>query len=468
MQTGPKGDIPHAPGNPWSGYGRLAAGLPHRIGMARSSEVEQQPRPQQPPPDDRPARDRRQEPQDEPARPRRRLLPWVLGAAVIVLLAGGYFWLHGRNRESTDDAQVDGHIAPISAKVSGSVLQVLVDNNNHVNAGQVLVRLDPRDYQARVDQLKAAVAVAEAQSHAAQAGVPLTRSTTTSSTSGAAAQLAAAQAEAQRAQVALQQSQTSGIAVARANVAQAEANNQRAQADVERMRQLVDKQEISRQQFDTYVAAARVTAAQLQAAQEQLTAAQQTATNAQAAYQTAQARVEQARAGLQESRAGEQQVNVTAAQARSAEAGILQARANLAAAELSLSYTTIVAPVEGVVTQKSVEPGQIVQPGQALMAIVPLHDVWVTANFKETQLKNVRPGQRAEVRVDMYGTTIEGKVDSISGATGARMSLLPPENATGNFVKVVQRIPVKIVFDRLPQGVVLRPGMNVDATVLTR
>jgi membrane fusion protein (multidrug efflux system) len=396
------------------------------------------------------------------------LLPLALGTLVLSLLVGGYFWLHGRNRESTDDAQVDGHIAPISAKVSGSVLEVLVENNMSVKAGQVLVRLDPRDYQARVDQLKAAVAVARAQATAAQAGVPLTRSTTSSGTSGAAAQVAAAQAEAERAQVAAQQAQSSGIAVARANLAQAEANNRKAQADVERMRQLAAKQEISQQQFDAYVAAAQVTAAQLHAAQEQLNAAQQTAANAEAAVQSAQARVQQARAGLEESRAGEQQVNVTAAQARSAEAGIQQATANLGAAELALSYTTIVAPVDGVVTQKSVEPGQIVQPGQALMAIIPLHDVWVTANFKETQLKDVRPGQRAEVHVDMYGTTIEGRVDSIAGATGAKMSLLPPENATGNFVKVVQRIPVKIVFDRLPQGVVLRPGMNVDATILTK
>jgi membrane fusion protein (multidrug efflux system) len=435
--------------------------------MPRISELEHEPRREEGAAE-RSARGRSAEPPDEPVRPKRRLLPLALGTLVLSLLVGGYFWLHGRNRESTDDAQVDGHIAPISAKVSGSVLEVLVENNMSVKAGQVLVRLDPRDYQARVDQLKAAVAVARAQATAAQAGVPLTRSTTSSGTSGAAAQVAAAQAEAERAQVAAQQAQSSGIAVARANLAQAEANNRKAQADVERMRQLAAKQEISQQQFDAYVAAAQVTAAQLHAAQEQLNAAQQTAANAEAAVQSAQARVQQARAGLEESRAGEQQVNVTAAQARSAEAGIQQATANLGAAELALSYTTIVAPVDGVVTQKSVEPGQIVQPGQALMAIIPLHDVWVTANFKETQLKDVRPGQRAEVHVDMYGTTIEGRVDSIAGATGAKMSLLPPENATGNFVKVVQRIPVKIVFDRLPQGVVLRPGMNVDATILTK
>jgi membrane fusion protein (multidrug efflux system) len=406
----------------------------------------------------------------EPERPPQggnKLLRFGLPALVVLAAVGGYFWWHGRNRESTDDAQVDGHIAPISAKVSGSVREVLVDINQHVTAGQVLVRLDQRDYQARVDQARAALTVAEAQAHAAQVGVPLTRATTASGTSGATAQVAAAQAEYQRSQVAAEQAQTSGIAAAEANVAQAEANNRRAQADLERMRPLITKQEISQQQFDAYVAGAQVAAAQLRAAREQLNAARQSAQNAQAATQSALARVEQARAGLQESRANQQQVNVTTAQAQTATAAIQQARATLAQAELELSYTTIVAPISGVVTNKNVEPGQIVQPGQGLMTVVPLSDVWVTANFKETQLKGVHPGQRAEVTVDMYGSKIPGRVDSISGATGGRMSLLPPENATGNFVKVVQRIPVKIVFDHLPQGVVLRPGMNVDATIFT-
>src|SRR5690349_1544878 len=238
MQKTVKGDGPHAPGDSPVRHTCLAAGLPHPISMARTSELEHEPRPQQPPPDDRAARDRRPEPPDEPARPRRRLLPWVLAAAVLALLVGGYFWLHGRNRESTDDAQVDGHIAPISAKVSGSVTEVLVNYNQSVKAGQVLVRLDPRDYQAKVDQAKAALAVAEAQAHAARAGVPLTRATTTSGTSGAAAQVASAEAQYQQALVAARQAQTSGIAVAQANLTQAQANNRKAQADLERMRPL--------------------------------------------------------------------------------------------------------------------------------------------------------------------------------------------------------------------------------------
>jgi membrane fusion protein (multidrug efflux system) len=393
---------------------------------------------------------------------------FALIAFLIAAAAATFFWLHGRNRESTDDAQVDGHIVPISPKVSGSVLQVLVEIQSQVKAGQVLVRLDPRDYQAKVDQNKAALAAAEAQAHAAQVTVPLTRQTTTSGTSSAAAQVAAAEADYQRAQVAAREAETSGIAAAQANVAQAEANNRKAQADLARMQQLVAKEEISRQQFDAYRAAAEVAAAQLRQAQEQLVAAHQNAENARAAAVAALARVQQARAGLQESRASQQQVNVTAAQAQSDAAAIQQARANLEAAELNLGYTTIIAPAPGVVTVKNVEKGQIVQPGQGLMTIVPLNDVWVIANFKETQLDRMRAGQRAEVKVDAYHRSIPGRVDSFAGATGAKTSLLPPENATGNFVKVVQRVPVKIVFDRLPQDVVLRPGMNVDVSVITK
>jgi membrane fusion protein (multidrug efflux system) len=234
------------------------------------------------------------------------------------------------------------------------------------------------------------------------------------------------------------------------------------------MRPLVAKAEISQQEFDSYTAAAKVAEAQLKAAQDRVRWSEQGITTARAAAAAARARVEQMQAELAQSTAGERQVLVSSAQAVSASAHVQEARANLAAAELNLSYTTIVAPADGVVTKKSVEPGQIVQPGQNLMAIIPLKDVWVTANFKETQLAKVHAGQKAEIDVDMYGRTIEGKVDSIAGGTGARMSLLPPENATGNFVKVVERIPVKIVFDALPDGVILRPGMNVNATIITK
>jgi len=395
------------------------------------------------------------------------MLRFALLALVLAAGVGFWFWWHGRNRESTDDATVDGHIVPISARISGRILQVLVDDNQHVKEGQTIIKLDPSDYQTRVQQLQAALDVAIANAHAARVNVPLTRATTTSGTSSAEANLAATKAQADAARVAAEQAATSDVKAAQANVTQAEANNRKAQADLERMRPLVAKEEISKQQFDAYLAAAQVASAQLNNARQQLNAANQSAQNARAAAQAAASKVTQAQAEVRQSRAGEQQVNVTAAQAKSAQAAIEQARANLQAAELDLSYTNIPASVTGNVTDKTAQVGQVVQPGQALLSLVPLQNVWVTANFKETQLAHVHPGQRAEVHVDTYGKTVVGRVDSIAAASGAITSLLPPENATGNFVKVVQRIPVKIVFDSLPSGIVLRPGMNVVATIIT-
>jgi len=398
---------------------------------------------------------------------RKHWLKWAVPLFLLALVAFGAFWLHGLHRESTDDAQVDGHLAAVSPRISGAVLEVLVDDNWHVRAGQVLVRIDPRDYQERVDQAQAALAAAEQQANAAQVTVPVTRNTTASGTSGAEANLSAAIAQANQADEAAREAETSRIQVAEATLAQAQANNRKAQADEARMQILVNKDEVSRQDFDAYVAAAQVAAQQVRSAQEQVNAARQQAANARDAAAAAQAKVGQARASVQESRASQQQVAVQQAQAQSAAAKIQQARADLAAAELQLSYCTITAPISGVVTEKNVEPGEQLQPGQTILTIVPLADVWVTANFKETQMAQMRPGDEAEVKVDMYGDKIYGRVDSIAGATGSRTSILPPENATGNFVKVVQRIPVKIVFDKLPSGVVLRPGMNVDATVIT-
>jgi membrane fusion protein, multidrug efflux system len=399
--------------------------------------------------------------------PARKILR--LGAAIIVIAgAATFFWLSTRDRVSTDDAQVDGHIGYVSPRVSGSLQEVLVDNGAFVKVGQVLVRIDRRDYEVKVDQAKAALALAESNARAAYANVPLTRGTTQSTTAQALSRLEAAEAEYNRAQHAYAQASTSDIEVVRSNIASAEASYNRAQADLERMQPLAGKQEISRQQLDFYTAAEKVAAAQLKAAQDRLAAAQQRAQTSEQGVAAAKAQVEAQRAVVEQSRANEQQVTVSSAQATSADAAIQQARANLAAAQLQLSYTTIVAPMDGEVTRKTVEAGQFVQPGQALMTIVPLHAVWVAANFKETQLARVKPGQRAEVEVDMYGRNIEGRVESVAGATGSRVSLLPTENATGNFVKVVQRIPVRIVFDRIPDGLILRPGMNVDATIYTK
>jgi membrane fusion protein, multidrug efflux system len=391
--------------------------------------------------------------------------------AVIVLMvlgAGAYgVWSHYRDNISTDDAQVDGHITPISAKIPGNITEVMVKDNQAVKAGDVLVRIDPRDYQARVNIAKADLARAESQLRAARVVVPYTDAATASGSASANAGLADTQAEMERARLALDQTSTSDLAVAQANVQTRQAAADRARADLARMKPLADKAEISQLQYDGYLAASRVADSELEAAQQRLASAQKDSGIRKAALDAAQTRVRQATAGVDASVANRKQVDIRAAEVAVAEAAVATAHANVAAAELQLSYVAVLAPVDGVVTRKSVEVGQVVAPGQSLMTVVPLHESWVTANFKETQLEDVRVGQRAVIHVDMYGKDVEGKVDSIAGATGARLSLLPPENATGNYVKVVQRIPVKILVEKT-EGLVLRPGMNVDATIYVK
>jgi membrane fusion protein, multidrug efflux system len=387
----------------------------------------------------------------------------VLAAAFLSLL------LYYHNRESTDDAQVDGHITPVSSKVYGRVAEVLVNDNEPVKAGQVLVRIDPRDYQATLDQTKAALALAESDAASAGVDVPRTRETVASGTSSASAQLAGAEADLARAQVTYEQARTSDLAWAQANVEKSQANAELAQADLARYKPLLDKGEISKQQYDAAKANADATASSLRADKEKLAQAQRAVEIAEAQLIAAKARVEQAQAGVTAAHADVRQISMRTADAQGKIAKVQQATAALEAAELNLSYTDVIAPVDGVATHKQVEPGQVVQAGQGLLVVVPLQNVWVTANFKETQLRNMKPGQKADVKVDTYGRTFSGHVDSIAGATGAVLSLLPPENATGNFVKVVQRIPVKIVLDPIPaEKAVLRPGMNVDATVITK
>ncbi len=391
----------------------------------------------------------------------------AFGAGAVLVLAVIALLVYYHDRVSTDDAEVDGHIVPISCKIYGTVAAVMIDDNEQVKEGQVLVRIDPRDYQARLDQAKAALGLAEANARAAGVGVPLTQEITQSGTSGADAQLSAAQANYDKAKSTYERDSTADLAYARANVAAQQANNDRAQADLARMKPLVEKGEISQQQYDAYLAAARVADSELKAANEKLNSAQKGAEIAHESMLAAKAGVDQARAGVAQALANHKQVSIREADQASAVAAVAKAQADLEAAELQMSYTTIVAPVAGVVTRKSVEVGQIVQPGQGLFTLIPLNEVWVTANFKETQLAKVRPGQKAEIEVDMYDRTIPGRVDSIAGATGARLSLLPPENATGNYVKVVQRIPVKILLDPSAQAI-LRPGMNVEATIITK
>ena len=388
------------------------------------------------------------------------------GAVVLATIAGLFVYYH--NRETTDDAQVDGHITPLASKVYGRVAQVLLDDNQAVKAGQVLVKIDARDYQAAVEQAKASLALAESEARSAGVDVPRTRENVASGNSSADAQFLGAQADLARAQVTYEQAQTADLAWAQANVEKSRANAELAKADLARYLPLMQKGEISKQQYDAAKANADATASALKADQERLAQAERNVDVAKAQLDAAKARVEQARAGVASAHADIKQVSMRAADAQAKLAKVEQARAALQAAELNLSYTEITAPIDGVATHKQVEPGQIVQAGQGLLVVVPLENVWVTANFKETQLRNMKAGQKAEVKVDTYGKTFSGRVDSIAAATGSLLSLLPPENATGNYVKVVQRIPVKIVLDPIPsRQAVLRPGMNVDATVIT-
>ena len=400
------------------------------------------------------------------ANPKTRRL--VFGGGLVVLAALVGLFLYYRNRESTDDAQVDGHITAISSKVYGRVAEVLVNDNQEVKAGQILVKLDPRDYQAALDQAKAQLALAESDAKSAGVDVPRTQLNTQSGTSSADAQLAGAQAELMSAETTYDQAKTADLAWAQDNVEKSQANAALAQADLERYTPLLQKGEISKQQFDAAKANADATASALKADQEKLAQAQRGIEIAKSKLDAAKARVQQAQAGIISARADTKQVLMRQADAQGKIAKVEQARAAVEAAQLNLEYATVVAPVDGVATHKQVEVGQIVQQGQGLMVVVPLHDVWVTANFKETQLRSMKPGQKAEVKVDTYGKTFSGHLDSIAGATGAVLSLLPPENATGNYVKVVQRVPVKIVLDPIPQEkAVLRPGMNVVATVIS-
>lgn len=381
-------------------------------------------------------------------RPHARMI--LIVGAVVLLIASVSLWFYLSTYESTDDAQVDGHVMPLSARISGYVTKVNVDDNQYVTAGTVLIEIDPRDYQVALDQARASLADANASARALNINVPITSVNTTSQTSTAEAEV-----ENARAGITFAQQQADA---ARAQLAEAQANNVKAQNDLVRYRQLVDKQEVSQQQYDQAVADAKAKEATVAAGQASVAAADQQVTQARS-------KLLQAEADLENAQTGPRQVASSRARALAAEATVQTRQAALDQAELNLGYTKIVAPVNGIVS-KSVEVGMNVQPGQQLLTIIPLDDVWVTANFKETQLKKMRAGQPVKIKVDANGREYKGHVDSIAGSSGARLSLLPPENATGNYVKVVQRVPVKIVLDPGEnKDHYLRIGMSVEPTV---
>jgi membrane fusion protein (multidrug efflux system) len=405
---------------------------------------------------------------DTPSNGSRRWL--VIGGLVIVAGLAFFVWRYFQPTVSTDDAQVAGHVNPISARVGGAITAVHVVDNQAVKANDVLVEIDPRDYELAVARAEADLASADAAAKAAQSDVPVTMAAATGGQQIAEAGTGSAEAALQAAEREVDAANAK-VAAAQAKLAEATAQSTRAQQDLERLRPLVAKDEIPRQQFEaaqTTVQALRagVESAEAAVRQEQANVQVATARRAQVA-----AALRQAQAQNQAAATAPQQIAQIRARAGVAEAAVLQARALLDQAKLNLERTTVRAPADGIVTRRNLEVGEVVQPGQSLLAITALDDIWVVANFKETQLRDLRPGQRATISVDAYGgKDYTGHVESISAATGATFSLLPADNASGNFVKVVQRVPVRIVLDKPPAGsqAVLRPGMSVTVSVTTR
>lgn len=377
----------------------------------------------------------------------------IIGAVLLVLIGVALYWWHSSYYENTDDAQVDGNLIQISTRVKGNITKVNVEDNQQVQKGQVLVEIDPRDAQATLDQAEAALATAKANYEAALATVPITTMST-------GATLSSAGADVQASLSTISESEKQ-LDAAQAQVLAAQADSTKAQLDLERYTPLVQRDVVSKQQFDAVVAVASTKKAQLAAADANLSGARDQ-------VRVAKDRLAASRANYNSAGTGPKQVAAQRAKADAAAAEVQQAVAALEADRLNLSYTKIVAPETGIVNKKTAEVGQNVGPGQTLMTLIPVEGVWITANFKETQLNSMRLGQEATVKVDAYkGRVYHAKITQIGGATGSMLSLFPPENATGNYVKVVQRIPVRLDFTDPHENDdhLLRPGMSVTPTV---
>jgi membrane fusion protein, multidrug efflux system len=390
------------------------------------------------------------------ATPRKKAL--LISAGMLIAVAAGYFGWNAFRYEDTDDAQIDGHVMQLSTRINGQIKDVYVVEGQLVHAGETLVAVDPQDYKIAEAQAQANLADALATSASYHWKVPITSVTVQSNLDSAKTAVLNAEAAVR----ASEQNYES----AKAALVQAQANAAKSDSDLQRATQLIAKEDISHLQYDQAVATATANRAAVTSAQAGVHAAEQ-------AVQQAQGKLLQAKNDLQTAETAPQQVSLTRANAQAADAQALQRRAQLAQAEMNLSYTVILSPVTGIVGKRTVEVGQNVSIGQELVDVVPLDDVWVTANFKETQLAHMRPGQRVDVKVDAYGRTWEGRVTNLGGGTGSIFSLLPPENATGNYVKVVQRVPVRIDFDR-PVGqqfnaeALLKPGLSVEPEVRVR
>jgi membrane fusion protein, multidrug efflux system len=392
----------------------------------------------------------------------------LAGVVIIAIIAIGGWWWGTSGHESTDDAQVDAHVTPIAARVGGTVKSVAVAENQEVEAGTVLVEIDRRDFELDLERRRAELTDAQAAAIAARVGVPITSTTATGQVSSARGGVEQADVTVREAEQSIDTAKARLI-TAQARLREAQTTANRTARDVERFKPLLARDEIPQQQFDAAVAAADQAAAALDSAQAQVV-------EAELAVHVAENRLTHARVGRQTAAAqlstaqtAPDQIAASKARADAADARVRQAQAIVQQAELTLEYATVKAAAKGVVSKKSVEPGQIVQPGQPLMALIPLDRIWITANFKETQLEHMRVGQRVVVEVDAYGgREFNGRVESLAPATGARFSLLPPDNATGNYVKIVQRVPVRITLDagQDPEHL-LRPGMSVVPTVYT-
>ncbi len=399
-----------------------------------------------------------QNPAPEPPEKASRRKFIVIAVVILLVIGGALFYWHSTFSEDTDDAQVDGDLYEVSSRVTGQVIAVYVKDNQQVEAGQPIADIDPKDYQVAFDQAQANLASAEADYEQAHVNVPITSvssttqiSTSTSDVTASAASVAQAQKQ---------------VEAAEARVTQAKANALKAQLDVERYTPLVQKDVISKQQFDQAVATANATTAAVLEAQADVIAAQETVRQAQ--QKVAQSKF----MAVESAKNGPQQVKAQEARAEAMQAAVKQAQAKLEQARLNLSYCKIVAPTAGIVSKKNVDVGANVSIGQDLLTVVPLTNLWVTANFKETQLEKMHPGEEVKLEVDaLGGRKFSGKITQIGGATGSRLSLFPPENATGNYVKVVQRIPVRIDFTNLQQengDYALRPGFSVTPIVTVK
>jgi membrane fusion protein (multidrug efflux system) len=394
----------------------------------------------------------------------RKILVFVVMVAVLVW-GGVFLWRYFNTYETTDDAQIDGHIHAISGRVAGNVIAVLAEDEQVVKAGDVLVKIDPRDFEVAVAKADADLRDAEAALESSRIDVPITNTNTASQLKTATSSRADATAFVLGSQRQLSAARDR-LETAQAQVREAQANVKKTGDDVVRYKLLVDKNEIPRQQYDTAVAEAAGAQATLDARNASVREAEQNIAVAQSAVDQANQRITQADASIESAMTAPQQVKVSEARAKSALAQLAQKKALLDQAKLNLGYCTIFAPVTGIVGKKTVELGQNISPGEQLMAVVPLDDIWVTANFKETQLSRMNPGQRVRFSVDASGKEYSGKIVNVGGASGSRFSLLPPENATGNYVKVVQRIPVRINLDPgQNDDHRLRPGMSVDPKV---